>query len=142
MKLSRVERSAGTVEYGLIYGSIVLFILVSVRISELFPDIPKALSGFSCTFKNITHIPCLTCGMTRSIFSLVHLNIIDAFRMNPLVFLTILILLLWGVWSLIGVIVKPKRIRIELAPAERIIVILSVILLVIANWLYLIWAGR
>lgn len=142
MKFSLVDRGKNTVEYGLIYGSIIIFLLVAVRALELVLDIPQVLSNFPCTFKSITHIPCLTCGMTRSIISLIHLNVIDAFKMNPLIFLTILILLLWGLWSLIALIIKPKHIKIELTPTERRIIILSIVVLLIMNWLYLICAGR
>ena len=142
MKFSLADREKNTIEYGLIYGSIIIFILGVVRGLELILDIPQVLRNFPCIFKSITHIPCLTCGMTRSIISLVHLNIIESVKMNPLIFLTIIILLFWGVLSLLALIIKPRHIKIELTPTERRIVIFSVITLIVINWLYLILAGR
>jgi hypothetical protein len=142
MKISLAEHNKNTVEYGLIYGSIIIFILGAVRVLEVVLDIPKVLSNFPCTFKTLTHIPCLTCGMTRSAINFVHLNVIDAFKMNPVICLTILILLVWGIWSLIRLIIKAKHIKIDLTSTERRIVILSVITLIVINWLYLILAGR
>ena len=142
MKISLVKREKNTPPYGLIYGGIVLLFLLALYVSSLFLDLHQILSHYPCIFKRITHLPCLTCGMGRCTMHLSHLQIIDALIMNPLVFLVIFVILLWGGWSLISLITKSRRIKIEFTRTERRIVIFSVIMLVIINWIYLILMGH
>ena len=40
-----------------------------------------------CIFHEITGLDCPGCGITRCLFYLINLNIIDAFKVNPLVFI-------------------------------------------------------
>lgn len=51
--------------------------------------------GFSipCLFRKITGYYCPGCGITRLLFSLIKLEIYQAFRFNPLVFLFIILFL-------------------------------------------------
>ena len=37
-----------------------------------------------CQFKNVTHLPCLTCGLTRSFIGMAHFNPVRAFIFHPL----------------------------------------------------------
>ena len=48
----------------------------------IVPVVNKPLPG-TCTFQNVTGIPCPGCGLTRSFISLVHRNLADAWRYNP-----------------------------------------------------------
>ena len=57
-----------------------------------------------CLFKNVTGIPCPSCGITRSILSLAHGNIQEAFYLNPLgiiVFGAIIIIPVWIITDLL-----------------------------------------
>lgn len=51
-----------------------------------------------CLFKNITGIPCPSCGITRSIISLMHLDLNNAFHWNPLGFLALVAMIVFPVW--------------------------------------------
>ncbi|MDQ7054721.1 MAG: DUF2752 domain-containing protein [candidate division KSB1 bacterium] len=45
---------------------------------------PQMLA-FSCPWKQLLNIPCVTCGATRSVFALAQFNLIDAVYFNPLI---------------------------------------------------------
>ena len=47
----------------------------------------------TCIIKNVTGIPCPSCGLTRSGIELFKLNFKDVFFYNPMIFLVIIILL-------------------------------------------------
>ncbi|MDI6788692.1 MAG: DUF2752 domain-containing protein, partial [Planctomycetota bacterium] len=97
----------------------------------------------SCTFKNITGIPCLTCGGTRSLFHLSHLRIKKAFSMNPLVFSGFAVVLIYGLISLISIIIYGSSgITITIPSRLGWIKRTSIILLIgslLINWAYLIF---
>lgn len=48
------------------------------------------MTGISlvCLFNSLLHIYCITCGATRMVESLLHLQIYQAFRYNPFIFVT------------------------------------------------------
>ncbi len=137
-------------ELGLIYGCIILFILVGVYLVSKLSVLtdcdaiaPLNLTKiFACPLKTYTGVPCLTCGMTRSFVLLVHLEIAQAFLMNPVVFLTIVLLLLWGIYTLATRLLKTGRIVVKLSSTERKIAVLLFISALLTNWLYLILDGR
>ncbi len=44
--------------------------------------------GSICPFRRLLNIYCITCGATRMVGSLLHLQIYQAFRYNPFIFVT------------------------------------------------------
>lgn len=68
-----------------------------VLISRFFPfdRLPVV-----CVFRLITGYPCPTCGLTRSVVAITHLDLIKALQMNPFGFLVIGGLASWWVVSL------------------------------------------
>lgn len=57
-----------------------------------------------CLFKNIFHIPCPSCGMTRAFKLIITLNIIESFHYNILalpLFLTIIIIFILNIIDII-----------------------------------------
>ena len=95
-----------------------------------------------CTFRVVTGQPCLTCGGTRAATALSRFDFRKAFASNPLVALGLALsgpLVLWGAaawrWNL-------PRPRLEFkSRLERRIFIVTVLLVVAANWAYLIVEG-
>ena len=136
------ERKDNNIEYGLIYGAICSFILFATYVATNIIDLPRSLSGVHCIFRSVTHIPCLTCGMTRSTISLAHLHVAESFILNPLTCLTMIGLLFWALWSLINLPLKSRYIKIEFTPIERKILIYSLIGTILINWIYLIIVQR
>ncbi|MFH1230656.1 MAG: DUF2752 domain-containing protein [Planctomycetota bacterium] len=139
--------------YGFIYGGIILFLLLSALIITEIPLLSNLFNSYStqstvfnpfvCTFKKITGLPCMTCGGTRSFFYLAHLKLYKSFLMNPIIFLSVMALLLYGLISLIRLITKnnnPLRVVIPIW-LKRILVILLISSALI-NWAYLIFIGK
>src|SRR6266581_1244284 len=75
-----------------------------------------------CAFHDVTGLPCVTCGMTRSAIQFFHGNFLAALRWNPLVF-----------------VARVPRLRIaRFSSAEKAFVRALVITLLAANWGYLV----
>lgn len=77
-----------------------------------------------CVFFHLTGLPCPTCGMTRSVIALTHLNLSRAVQMNPLGFLFVGGFGLWWACSVYEVLTA-RSTRI-LSWASRKVVLLSV----------------
>jgi hypothetical protein len=92
-----------------------------------------------CTFREVTGIPCPTCGTARSALSLLEGRFLAAFGWNPLAALTGGIFLLGGpiaaVWAVAGRKLPGGRFRIGRGA------VLALVLLLLANWIYLLLAG-
>jgi hypothetical protein len=94
-----------------------------------------------CAFKQLTGLPCPTCGGTRALGRLAALDIPGAFAMNPLaVGLGVAVAL----WALCDLVLLPRRqsLRLEVRPDAAFAVRVAVVLAAAANWAYLVLAGR
>ena len=95
---------------------------------NVYPIFPK------CPFLMVTGLECPGCGSQRSFHQLLHLNIANAFRQNPIVVLYIPYMLLGLYIEYIGGKDKFPRIRKVLYGKEAAIIILISIILF--------WIGR
>ena len=91
----------------------------------------------SCLFRQLTGLPCLSCGSTRSLTAWSQLDLPAAFRFNPLFFLLCAGLLTWlALWITERLtrrpLLAPAWARFRRWPLWRIL-----IALILANWLYL-----
>jgi len=129
------EKNSLTYKYFIIYGIISFLLIIASRIIYTFN------LGIKCLFKMIFKIPCLTCGSTRVMLNLSYLNIEKAFFSNPLFFLLVLICLTLMVIALGSFIFDLPKYEIILSERERKIFIGATIIIIIANWIYLIIAG-
>ncbi|MBP3922549.1 MAG: DUF2752 domain-containing protein [Ruminiclostridium sp.] len=77
MKISPKAKTL-IIRYITIAGVITLYIVVM-----------NLIFGGSCLIKNLLHIPCPFCGMTRAHISALSLDFVTAFRYHPLFFLGI-----------------------------------------------------
>ena len=94
-----------------------------------------------CLFRAATGLPCLTCGATRALGELAGGNVPGAFAMNPLATLGAFALLPWGIGDL-ALMTRGRALSVEVAPpASRALRVLAA-LAIIANWAYLVVAGR
>jgi hypothetical protein len=94
----------------------------------------------SCLFHKITHIPCPSCGSTRSVFALLNGEFASAFYYNPLGYLILLLMITLPVWVVYDHILgKESFIRsyknIESLFKKYYIAIPS-ILLILGNWVW------
>ena len=95
-----------------------------------------------CSFKALTGLPCVSCGMTRSWVYGVHGRFLDAWLMSPLG-----TLLFVGVVGAVGYgLLRSARaipaVRVDLRPFETIAVRTTVVLAILLNWGFVISAGR
>ena len=59
-----------------------------------------------CLFKNVTGIPCPSCGVTRSLIFLMQGNIGEAIYINPLGIIAAIALVIFPVWIITDIILK------------------------------------
>jgi hypothetical protein len=94
-----------------------------------------------CLFRATTGLPCLTCGATRALAALASGDLTGALVLNPLATMGALALVPWGVGDL-ALATRGRALSLEVAPAAaRAIRVLAGVAL-LANWAYLVAAGR
>lgn len=135
--------------YGIIYGGITIFLLISALIINKISLISALLQNYSaqtfifnpliCTFKKITGLPCLTCGATRSFSYLAHLRFKDAFLMNPLILLLVTGLLFYGLLSVTSFASGKKELKVSVPAELKRIMFILIIGGTAINWVYLIF---
>jgi hypothetical protein len=93
-----------------------------------------------CVFHAVTGFPCLTCGATRAVADLAVGDVRGALAMNPLATVGALALVPWGLGDL-ALMTRGRALSLEVAPAAARVLRVSAIVLVLANWAYLVAAG-
>ena len=121
-------------QLGLLWGGVAAGIVI------LSPLAPHLAEGFpACPLKAWSGWPCLGCGTTRAAMALARLDLQGAMAVNPLAASGWLGLIAGGILAgglaLVGHPLKEPR--WILRPTERLLLVA----LVLANWIYLIWAG-
>lgn len=98
-----------------------------------------------CLIKQVTNIPCPSCGTTRSVTSLAKGDFFGALYMNPLGYLVALIMILAPFWMISDIITKKdslfdfyKKVEFYLKKPKYAV---PLILLVIINWIWNISKG-
>src|ERR1700720_2467651 len=91
-----------------------------------------------CVFHDLTGLPCLTCGATRSTIAFLHGNFVAAWLWNPVAFLALCGITLFDLYALSVLVIRAKRLRVVLLSEcakqfTRFIVIAALAL----NWIYL-----
>ena len=87
-----------------------------------------------CLFKLLSGLPCPTCGLTRGTLSMLRGHIIDGWTLNPLVFsLLAVAAAAVAMRALFG-----RKLVLRLSRRERFAAVAVLIVLVLANWAYVI----
>ena len=86
-------------------------------------------------FKRFTGIPCLFCGLTRSLLSAFRLNLKDALLHNPAGVLIFFGFVFVAVNAVLEISIK-KFISIRLSKSEKFIVVIVIISLLLFNWMF------
>jgi hypothetical protein len=87
-----------------------------------------------CLMKNLTGIPCPTCGFTRGMLSFWDGQILRAWLYNPLLFTVLGFFVVLAAFRIIFV----RSIRIHLTKRERYAAWVAAAALVVSNWTYVI----
>ena len=115
-----------------VWGGMGVFLLFVAR----FIPIAK-LPFWGCALRQLTGIPCLACGMTRSFDWFMHGRFLDSFLVNPMGFG----LALSAVIGFVYLVLRPlrlPRLYFDFTERESLIVRILAIVLIFANWGYLI----
>ena len=94
-----------------------------------------------CRFRELTGLPCATCGATRMIEALLHGRILEAAAWNPLVFCGVALLCAWGALSVSRLAFGVPAWRLVVEPRDRRVLGLLAAAAAAAGWVYVIWRG-
>ena len=132
----RLAARAGAPPLGAIFGGIGLLAAAAVWLLRL-DRIPLSF----CLFKAFTGLPCPTCGSTRALGRLFALDFAGALRMNP--FATVVAVVVAG-WAVVDLALLPRRqaLGLEVSPRLGFALRAGALFLFLANWVYLVAAGR
>jgi hypothetical protein len=99
------------------------------------------LHGVVCYFKLATGLPCLTCGGTRAAWRLLELDPVGALAMNPLATVAVVGIAAWALADLV-LLARGSALRLSLSPPAAHAARIGAAVALVANWAYLIAAGR
>lgn len=104
-----------------------------------------ALAPSVCIFKQVTGIPCPSCGSTRSVLSFLDGDFFNALIWNPFGIIIILFLLITPFWLLFDLLKKTDSLYHFYYRTEQVLkqkwVAIPLIVLVILNWIWNIYKG-
>jgi hypothetical protein len=132
----RLVARAGATPLGAIFLACGVVIAAAVGLLHL-----DHLSFTFCAFKAVTGLPCMSCGTTRALGRLFHLDLPGAVTMNPLSAAVALALVPWGLVDLV-LLPRGRALVLEISRGLAPFVRVTAVALVFANWAYLIVAGR
>ena len=94
----------------------------------------------ACFIKQLTGLPCPSCGTTRSVICLLNGNLKESFFLNPLGILMVFLMLIIPLWILYDWIYRKKSfyrmyLKIEVLFRNKFIAG-TAILLIISNWIW------
>lgn len=93
-----------------------------------------------CIMKSITHIPCPSCGTTRSVLSLLHGDIKEALFWNPIGLIVFTIMAITPCWILFDIVSRQNTLYRNYLTAEHTLkkkkFALLFALLIVSNWIW------
>jgi hypothetical protein len=132
----RLTARAGAPPLGAIFGAIGLVAGAAVWLLHL-DRFPMTL----CLFKGLTGLPCPTCGSTRALGHLVALDFGGALRMNPFTTLAAVVIAAWAAADL-ALLPRRQALGLEVSPRLAFALRVGALVVFVANWVYLVAAGR
>jgi hypothetical protein len=127
---------AGAPPLGAIFGGVGLVAAAAVWLLHL-DRMPLTF----CLFKGFTGLPCPTCGSTRALGHLFALDFTGALRMNPFTTLAAVVVAGWAAADL-ALLPRGQALGLEVSPRLAFAFRVGALVLFVANWVYLVAAGR
>jgi hypothetical protein len=94
----------------------------------------------ACLFRRVTGIPCPSCGTTRALHSLFNGNFSEALLLNPIGYILALAIICLPPWMLYDLIFKKESLLKFYKSFEKFflnnVVMITAIILLIANWIW------
>lgn len=98
-----------------------------------------------CLIKNITGIPCPSCGSTRSVVSLIKGDFYNALKINPLGYVIAAIMILTPLWILTDIVSKKESLFNFYNKTEAYLknpkFAIPLVMLLLINWIWSISKG-
>ena len=138
MKINRHTLHKGELNHELLWSILGIVSALILMLWVRFLKIPDT----GCVFHNLTGYPCLSCGFTRSILSMMHGNLLHAISMNPLCVAVAGLWLLYIPYGLLAHFAVIPRIRFTLSARDMFVVRIAVVLTAGVVWAWLIFDGR
>jgi hypothetical protein len=93
-----------------------------------------------CFIKNLTGIPCPSCGSTRSVIEIFQGNILHALQLNPIGFIISFAMICAPIWLILDLVLQKNTLfnfykKFELTLKKRVVA-LPLILLFLINWIW------
>ena len=92
----------------------------------------------ACRLRELTGVPCPTCGSTRLAEELLRGHVLDAFAANPFVFLALVAVAVWAVASAVTRLLRLPTARLHFDKRERLVLKLVAVAGLVASWAYVI----
>ena len=89
-----------------------------------------------CRFRDLTTLPCPTCGGTLAAVSLARGEILVALEASPVVALALVWLVFWVIWGLTATMVPRWRRQVKLFSGEKLGVRIAVGTAILLGWAY------
>lgn len=137
MKTERLNRKPGELNLPLIYFAVAAVLAAGAFVIFYLERVPY----FPCVFKEITGVPCPTCGSTRLVGHFFRLDFTESLLSNPLLFLAGAAASVWFAYGFY-MLFSGRKIKITFTRGERRFLLWSGVILFILNWVYLILAGK
>ena len=90
-----------------------------------------------CWFHALTGHPCATCGATRAAIAFFRGEFFGAFHWNPMAFFTYCGIALFDAYAVGVLITRSRRLRASFTSREKQILRVSVVIVLLLNWVYL-----
>jgi hypothetical protein len=132
----RVAAPSGAPPLGAIFGATGVLAAAAVALLGL-----DRLPFTFCVFKGLTGQPGPICGSTRVLGRLFALDPSGALTMNPFTTLVAVTIAAWAVADLV-LLPRKRALRIQLSPRLGLVLRIGALVAFLANWVYLVWAGR
>ena len=124
-----------------LYGFILIICAIGYvwLLLHLFTDSLITKHGV-CLFKHVTGLPCPSCGSTSSLIAILHGEFSDAFLLNPLGFVMLLVMVILPIWILFDLIIQKRSFLKVYQEMEirfrRPIIYIPSILIILAIWIF------
>lgn len=122
----------------LTWGFAVVAFTAGARFYSLFPPQFRPLR---CPFKEMTGIPCATCGSTRTFALMGEGKLLAALKLNPFVFLGSVLGVVLAFYTLGAYAGFWRFSRPDLVERHKTALTVVLVILFLGNWVYLIWSG-
>ncbi len=111
-----------------------LMALLGLALVRFQPDVVLRLAH--CPLRDMTGVPCPTCGGTHAAVALAEGRWADALAANPLVAVSLVVFGLWLLAGVIATMVPALRLDLVLTDREKKTARILAVVLLVASWLF------